>query len=178
MTTRIAFLRAVNLGKRKVQMTRLIEVFRAQHYQNVWTHINSGNVVFDAAGARTAIESAVESACQAEFGFECTTFIRTAAELAKIVDNCPFPIEAGDTHFVTFLKNTPNAEGATALQALSNDFDTLIVSGRDVHWRMRGKSTDSKLTKRNWEKILGTNSSTSRNMNMLEKLSAKIESHR
>ncbi len=40
---------------------------------------------------------------------------------------------------------------------------------------MHGKSSDSKLTKRNWEKILGINSSTSRNTTMLTKLVAKID---
>jgi hypothetical protein len=57
---------------------------------------------------------------------------------------------------------------------LSNNFDTLVVRGRDVHWRMRGKSTDSKLKKKDWENIVGANHSTSRNMNMLRKLAAKI----
>jgi hypothetical protein len=40
---------------------------------------------------------------------------------------------------------------------------------------MHGKSTDSTLVKRDWEQILGKNSSTSRNMTMLTKLIDKIE---
>jgi len=43
-----------------------------------------------------------------------------------------------------------------------------------VHWLMHGKSTDSKLVKRQWERILGVNSSTSRNRTMLAKLIAKV----
>ena len=58
---------------------------------------------------------------------------------------------------------------------LSNDFDTLVVHGADVHWRMRGKSTDSRLVNRDWEGILGPLSSTSRNITILTKLSAKID---
>ena len=59
------------------------------------------------------------------------------------------------------------------MEALSNDFDTLVVTGADVHWRMHGKSSDSPLGRRDWEKVLGPLSSTSRNVNMLTKLSAR-----
>ena len=61
----------------------------------------------------------------------------------------PFRLAPGDTHFVTFLK-TVGLDAATkrALEDLSNDFDTLVVQGADVHWRMRGKSTDTLVPKR------------------------------
>ncbi len=80
----------------------------------------------------------------------------------------------GDTYFLTFLKVSPKAAQRRALEELTNDFDTLVVKGRDVHWRMHGKSTDTKLKTREWERIIGRNQSTSRNMTMLRKLEAKI----
>ena len=49
---RVAFLRAVNLGRRRVAMARLAEVVRELGYDDVWTHINSGNVVFEGTGSR------------------------------------------------------------------------------------------------------------------------------
>lgn len=76
---------------------------------------------------------------------------------------------------MTFLKRAPAASDAKRLEELSNDFDTLIVQGADVHWRMRGKSSDSRLAKRDWEKILGPLSSTSRNVTMLTKLNTKMD---
>ena len=173
MTTRVGFLRAVNVGKRTVQMAKLVEVCEGLGYDNVWTFINSGNVVFDASGSRTAIEASMEKAFEAEFGFECTTFVRTAAELRAALKVDPFSLAAGDTYFITFLKTAPSAAVAKALREASNDFDTLEVHGRDVHWRMRGKSTDTKIKPATW-KLLGPNGSTSRNVNMLTKLSAKL----
>lgn len=175
VTVRIAFLRAVNVGPRRVPMSRLLAVCRDLGYADAWTHVNSGNVVFDTTGARASVEKAMEKALEEEFGFECTTFVRTATELAKVLDARPFPVAAGDTHFVTFLKKAPAASAAKQLEELSNDFDTLVVHGADVHWRMRGKSTDSRLVKRDWERILGPLSSTSRNITMLTKLNAKID---
>ncbi len=148
MTTRIAFLRAVNLGKRRVPMARLVEVCEGLGYDDVWTHANSGNAVFDATGSRPTIERAMEGALESAMGFEVTTFVRTAAELKKAVNRDPFKLVSGDTYFITFLKEPPSAATRKALEAASNDFDTLVVDGRDVHWRMHGKSTDTTLETR------------------------------
>jgi uncharacterized protein (DUF1697 family) len=174
MTARVAFLRAVNLGKRQVRNRRLVELFEALGYQRVWTHGSSGNVVFDAAGRRADLEDAITAAIEGDVGFEVTTFVRTAAELRRLMGARPFELGAGDTYFVTFLKETPSASTARALEALSNEFDTLVVSGRDVHWRMRGKSTDTRVPKKAWEAVVGVNASTSRNTNMLGRLVAKL----
>ena len=175
MSTRIAFLRAVNLGTRRVRNARLVEVFEELGYRDAWTYINSGNVVFAASGSRAALEEAIGAAIERDVGFEVTTFVRSAGELRDVVTRKPFEPGSGDTHFVTFLADRPTPSQRNDLESLSNDFDTLVVEGREVHWLMRGKSTDSKLVKRQWEQILGKNSSTSRNMTMLSKLIDKVE---
>jgi uncharacterized protein (DUF1697 family) len=163
------------VGGRRVPMNRLVAVCTSLGYADVWSYINSGNVVFDTTGGRASIEAAMQQALEDEFGFECTTFVRTATEVRNVVDARPFTLAAGDTHFVTFLKKAPSTGDASGLEALSNDFDTLVVQGAEVHWRMRGRSTDSHLSRRDWEKVLGPLSSTSRNMTMLTKLAAKLD---
>ena len=75
--------------------------------------------------------------------------------MRNVVDTRPFTLTEGDTHFVTFLKKAPSTGDASRLQDLSNDFDTLVVHGAEVHWRMHGRSTDSHLSRRDWEKVLG-----------------------
>ncbi|HEU5483968.1 MAG TPA: DUF1697 domain-containing protein [Microlunatus sp.] len=175
MVTRIAFLRAVNLGARTVRNARLVELFAELGYSDVWTYINSGNVVFSAVGARDALQRQIGSAVERDVGFEVTTFVRTVDELRKLLDQRPFELQPGDTYFMTFLAGRPTPAQRRDLEELSNDIDTLVVHGRDVHWRMHGKSTDSMLAKRHWEQILGRNSSTSRNTTMLTKLLQKIE---
>ena len=167
MTTRIAFLRAVNVGKRTVRMARLVELFGELGYGDAWTFINSGNVVFDATGRRTDLERTIADRLEDEYGFECTTFVRTAAELRTTL--------AVDTYFVTFLSRTASGATASALEELSNDMDTLVVRGSEVHWRMHGTSMETTLPKKVWERLVGVNASTSRNITMLRKLAAKIE---
>lgn len=173
MTTQIAFLRAVNLGKRTVKMGKLVEILEGLGYEEPWTYINSGNAVFETPGKRADLESAIASVLEADLGFEVTTFVRTAAELDRILAARPFEVGDADTYFVTFLKDTPSKATAKELESYSNDFDTLVVRGRDVHWRMHGKSTDTTLKKKQW-KIVGELASTSRNITMLRKLAAKI----
>jgi uncharacterized protein (DUF1697 family) len=174
MTTRIGFLRAVNVGRRTVKMARLAELVEGLGFRDVWTYINSGNVVFDGTGARAAIEQAIEQALEADLGFEVTTFVRSAAELRTALAVDPFTMTVGDTYFITFLKSAPPAAVARQLEAASNDFDTLVVEGRDVHWHMRGKSTDTTVKKKTWN-LVGELGSTSRNTTMLRKLVAKID---
>jgi uncharacterized protein (DUF1697 family) len=176
MSVRVGFLRAVNLGgHRRVPMTRLVTVCESLGYADVWSYVNSGNVVFDTTGARASVEAAMQEALENEFGFECTTFVRTAKQLRNVLDARPFPLAAGDTYFVTFLKKPLSIGDARRLEGVSNDFDTLVVHGAEVHWRMRGRSTDSHLSRRDWEKVLGPLSSTSRNVTMLTKLVAKLD---
>ena len=122
-------------------------------HDNVWTLANSGNVVFDAAGSRAAIERKVGEALEAEFGFEVTTFVRSVRELRTTIAQRPFVVGSGDTYFVTFLAKPATAKQGQALEAMSDDFDTLVVRGRDVHWLMHGKSTDTHITSRRWESV-------------------------
>ena len=175
MTVRVAFLRAVNLGKRRVPMARLAEIVEGLGGDGVWTYINSGNVVFEAAGSRGDLERSLESELEKAFGFEVTTFVRTAAELRATIALHPFEVEPDDTYFLTMLKSALTPTQARGLEGLSNDFDTLVVKGRDVHWRMHGKSIDTRLPTSAWEKHVGRQRSTSRNMTMLRKLVAKID---
>jgi uncharacterized protein (DUF1697 family) len=174
VTTRVAFLRAVNVGKRKVVNARLVELFGELGYTDVWTYINSGNVVFDAPGSRAALETTIGAAIEDDVGFEVTTFVRTARELRTIRDERPFEVGPGDTHFVTFLKDRLAPAAVDELEALSNDFDTLVVRGGHVHWRMHGRSTETKVPPRDWARVAGKLRTTSRNMTMLRKLVDKI----
>jgi uncharacterized protein (DUF1697 family) len=171
----VAFLRAVNLGTRTVKMVRVVEVMRGLGYDDAWTYIASGNVVFESTAKRAELESELRAAYEAELGFEVTTFVRTVKELRTALALEPFPVAAGDTYLLTFLLAPPSAKQRAALEALGNDYDTLVVKGRDVHWRMRGLSSATTIPTRAWEQVIGRHTSTSRNTTMLRKLVAKVD---
>lgn len=155
-------------------MAVLASTCRDLGYSGVRTYANSGNVVFDATGRRSAIEEQVETALERALGFEATTFVRTATQLRQILAAEPFELATGDTYFVMFLKRASTPEQIQALEAASNDFDTLRVLGDDIHWRMHGKSTDTTLSAKVWNGF-GPHAMTSRNVTMLRKLAALVE---
>lgn len=51
MTTYVAFLRAVNVGKRRVAMAQLRDEVTALDLDDVVTYVNSGNVAFTTSGS-------------------------------------------------------------------------------------------------------------------------------
>jgi uncharacterized protein (DUF1697 family) len=90
--TWIAFLRAVNVGGRKVEMARLRDLLGAgPGLERVRTYIASGNVFFDSdttsdsnpggAEARAALTATIERRLREEFGFEVPTLLRTLDEV-------------------------------------------------------------------------------------------------
>jgi uncharacterized protein (DUF1697 family) len=176
--TNVAFLRAVNVGSRRARSAQIMAAVQDLGYKRVWTYVNSGNVVFEARTPQAELECRLEDAFEAALGFEATTFVRRAAELKRTVAAEPFIVAGDDTHFITFLKDKPTADQRLALEGLSNDFDTLMVVGRDVHWLMHGRSIASTLKARDWDRIVGRHRSTSRNVRMLRKLIEKLDQKR
>jgi uncharacterized protein (DUF1697 family) len=168
----VAFLRAVNVGKRQVKMAQLREVVEGLGYDGVRTHIASGNVAFDATGKGPALERKLEPALEQAFGFEVPTFVRTWAELEHVLDLSPFDVPAGHTYLVGFLRAKPTAAGAKAVQALAGDADELVLDRREVHWHIAGKSMDTAIKPNQWDKT-GIGPMTTRNITMLRKLVAK-----
>ena len=77
----VAFLRAVNVGGRRVSMDRLRAVFEELGFEAVSTYIASGNVVFEASGRAADLERAIEEKLADALGFEVTTFLRRARDV-------------------------------------------------------------------------------------------------
>lgn len=173
MGQHIAFLRAVNVGKRTTPMAVLKAAVEDLGFDDVWTYINSGNVVFSAGGSRADLEAQLEARFEAEFGFVVETFVRTAAELRAVGAAEPFPMPTGHTHMVTFFRDLATPAQGAALEGLSNGVDLLVVEGREVHWRINGTVMTSELKPKHWAGT-GIGPSTARNINGLRQLIAKL----
>ena len=173
VTNDVAFLRAVDLGRRTVPMARLVESAKASA-AGVWTHANSGNAVFSATGSRATIERAMERALEAAMGFEVTTFVRTVAELRHAVGHGAVP--AGRRRHL--LHHVPQAGAAGGGEAGAGGGVERLRHDRGARPRRAladaGKSTDTRIKGSTW-KTLGEHASTSRNVNLLTKLVAKID---
>src|SRR3954447_14035581 len=92
MTTYVAFLRGVNLGPhRAVSMPRLAELGRELGYADVWTYVNSGNLVLTTDKTAPEVEREVSQALEREYGTSVDVMVRSAAELRATLDANPFP---------------------------------------------------------------------------------------
>ncbi len=171
----VAFLRAVNVGRRRVDMATACRTLEELGHTEVASFVNSGNLLFTATGRTAALEKQLRTALEAEFGFELTTFVRTAKQVRALASDKPFgTIAAGHTHFVLLPLTTLSAAERRAVEALSNDLDEVQVVGRDVHWLIRDKSSNTSLGPRLWSKALPGVPTTARNVTMVERLVKKL----
>jgi uncharacterized protein (DUF1697 family) len=171
----VAFLRAVNVGRRRVAMATARSILEELGFDQVGSYVNSGNLLFSADGRASAHEAAIRSALEDVFGFELTTFVRTARQVKALATEKPFgAIAAGHTHFALLPLTRLTATEKLVVEALSNDHDEVVVRGRDVHWLIRSKSTETTLGPRQWSQALPDNPTTARNTTMLERLVNKL----
>lgn len=171
----LAFLRSINVGGHTVKMEQLRALIAELGFANVATFIASGNVIFDAASDDAgALEAQIERQLRQSLGYEVTTFIRTAAELAAIARYAPFPAADG-AHglYVSFLK-APLADAARRqLLALSSATDEFQAHGREFYWLCHTRLSDSPLFSGTLvAKTVGA-PSTMRNITTVKKLAAK-----
>jgi len=86
----VALLRGVNVGKSKrMSMAHLKTVFESLGYVDVSTYINSGNVLFEAAGAPSAVRSRLEKALHDRFGFAVEVLVMTHKDVKRIARAIP-----------------------------------------------------------------------------------------
>jgi uncharacterized protein (DUF1697 family) len=140
--THIALLRGINLGGRnKVAMADLRRVVSSLGHTDVATYIQSGNVVFTPASRRTpaALATEMEGAIAAELGVSPRVIVRSRDELARVVQDNPYPEEENPraVHAV-FLADEPGPDlagvvaGAQRKAAGKGSRDTATLVGRTL----------------------------------------------
>jgi uncharacterized protein (DUF1697 family) len=152
-TVYIALLRGINIGpRRRVAMGDLRDVFTSLGYEDVQTYVQSGNVVFRSAARPEAARIA------AELGQDIAVLIRSAREMACVVDGNPFlPRGADPSHVhVTFLDGEPEGE----MEAPASGRDEFEIAGREIYVHCPDGYGRTKLTNALFEKRLGLPATT------------------
>jgi uncharacterized protein (DUF1697 family) len=121
-TTHVALLRAVNVGGRGVvKMTDLRDAFAGAGCANVRTFIASGNVVFDARGAKPqGLFTRIRAAARDLLGAEPGICFRTLEEIDEVVAFNPFGKLTADKAlklYVAFLDRAPASAPALPFAA-------------------------------------------------------------
>ena len=160
---RIVLLRGINLAsRRRVGMADLRDLLAGHGYEDVRTHLQSGNIVLRSALAADRLARKLERELEAGLGFEIEVVVRTRAELARVVARNPLGKVATDPsrYLVTFLGAKPPAKLVRELRAADVPPERVVVSGREVYsWHPDGfqSSPLAKLLSKTGVSAAGTN---------------------
>jgi uncharacterized protein (DUF1697 family) len=173
----IAFLRAINVGGgRTVRMQLLRQVFESLGFSSVATFIASGNVIFEATTNDTeTLERKIEKGLREELGYEVPTFIRSAAELAKIANYQPFrrsKLDATVSLNIIFLADTLDHRLKQRVMKLETKMDAFLVHGREIFCLRHRNQTGSPFSTAPLEKAL-SRPFTIRGINTIKKIASK-----
>ena len=165
---KVALLRGINLGRRRVTNARLCELFELAGCEGVSTFQAAGNVLFEDGPSVAVIRATLEGA----LGYDVPVYLRTAGEMARIATAPPFPdvhLQKPESLLVTFF----DGEVPKAVDAASNDVDVLRADGRELYWLAGHGVAKTTLDWRPVEKHL-TDLGTNRNMTTVRALTARL----
>ena len=152
----VALLRGINVGGRnKVAMADLRQAFEDGGYTAVRTYIQSGNVLFESAGARRSLEDDIERLLEERFGTPLVVVVRSLDQLRAVVEGAPDGFgEAPDTFHsdVLFLKAPLTARQALRVVQRRDGVDQ-AWAGRGVVYFARRSALR---TKSKMSSIVGT----------------------
>jgi uncharacterized protein (DUF1697 family) len=172
-----AFLRGINVGKRRAGKEALISCFEDIDLDAVATFRASGNVVFSTGReARSKLTARIERALADALGFEVAVFLRSETELKKISAHDPFDpklVAASKGKLqVAFLEKRPSASATKAVTALSSEDDRLAFGARELFWLPKAGLMESELDQARIDELLGL--ATVRTMGTVQQLAAKF----
>ena len=172
MTTWLALLRGVNLGKyNKVPMSELRSRLSEAGFGNVRTYIQSGNVIVDSDETDPAsVGATIRSVIEREFGVSTPAIMLTRDELAAAVDGNPFSGPDADpkAHRIMVLESAPSQERIDTLDPDRSPGHRFVVEGRII-WLDVPQWSQSKLSNDYFDRRLGL-VSTMRNLSTCEVL--------
>lgn len=172
----IAFLRGINLGKRRLAMSTLVDLFEGMGFHNVQTFIASGNVIFESPVTdHSQLEARIASQLESALKFPVETFIRTEQAVVHAGQSKVFPDqeEAGITVHVGFLHEPLSKPAAKKLEAIRTPHDEFTVKESEIYWLCRILSSQSKVWTLSEVKALRLPSMTMRNLKSVRKLIAQ-----
>ena len=131
-----AMVRGIGPTNPNMRGEKLAEAFASCGFTNVRSFLGSGNVMFESdITDTTELEQLVEAALPRLLGFSRDVFIRSEAELRKIVDTSPFGTlkheNSGKTYLtVTFFKTPPKSLPKLPYKPIDKTFELVAnVSG-------------------------------------------------
>ena len=176
MPRHVVFLRAVNVGGRKLAMAEARKVLEDSGFADVESHIQTGNfLVTSSMRSLAKVEQAVGEVLGEHAGYDIVAIARGPADLTALVeavDDVPVSLEGEQSRYVSFCATAPSAAQAAALEEWDTPGERAHVIGKDVVLEFALPFHTAKLTGPKIEKVLGV-PGTARNMTVVRALAQK-----
>jgi uncharacterized protein (DUF1697 family) len=163
MTAFVALLRAVNVGGTgKLPMGDLKEICESLGFGSVRTYIASGNVVFVSLKSEAAVKAGLEKRLETYAGKSVGVMMRTAAEMAPVLADNPFPDAAPNRTMAVFLDRAPPADTLAAVRGRNDE--QIGLGRREIYIHYGDGMAKSKLV------VPAAKTGTARNINTVAAL--------
>lgn len=163
MAKYIALLRAINVGGTgKLAMADLKAMCVDAGFTSVQTYIASGNVVFESKASPAKVKTEIETRLAAHAGKSVGVIVRTASEMASVLDANPFPKLSRTFTVAIFLDSPPPADALDRAVGVAGE--TMRLGRREIFVHYPSGQGRSKL------RIPAAKTGTARNMNTVAKL--------
>jgi uncharacterized protein (DUF1697 family) len=173
MPVYICLLKGINVGgNKRIKMADLRDLLTSLGIEDPRTYLQSGNVVFKSDERIEVLTPKIETAIEETFGFHSDILIRTADELAQMIEEAPFTSEQltePKKLLYVFLSGTPDAEAVEALHAAHTGPEIVTVKGAHLYIYYPEGMGRSKLNNTLMERYIKV-STTGRNWNTVTKL--------
>jgi uncharacterized protein (DUF1697 family) len=164
VTSYVALLRAVNVGKRQLIMAELKAIAEDLGLGSPRTFIASGNLLFTSSKGEAALRKLLEQRIGEHMGADVPVMLRTAEEMAQVAAVNPFPDQPANKVYAIFLNEPP--PGDTICEAKNVAGEKIALGRREIYVAYPAGMGTSKL------KIPAAGPGTARNMNTVAKLAA------
>ncbi|MCB1056114.1 MAG: DUF1697 domain-containing protein [Acidobacteria bacterium] len=171
-----AFLRGMNLGRRRITNDELCGHVEALGFSEVGAFLASGNVVFDAESEDgAAVARHLATGLETALAYPVPTFVRSAEEVVAIAGRQPFtPDQRARSEGklqVALLTTEPSKSAASTALDLATFDDQLALVGSELYWLPKAGVSTSNLDFKALETALGL--TTVRTHRTLQRLAVK-----
>jgi len=156
-----AFLRGMNLGRRRIENAELRRHVEALGFAGVATFRASGNVVLEAPDGEPVADVArrLEAGLAAALAYEVPVFARGEERMRAIAAHAPFAAEelaaSKGKPQVVLLSEAPSAAARRAALALAPPGDRFAFDGAELHWLPSAGLADTELDLKALARALG-----------------------
>jgi uncharacterized protein (DUF1697 family) len=171
-----AFLRAINVGGRRIAGAALCAPFEQMGFDAVQSFRASGNVIFDGGREpREKLAARIEQGLADSLGYEVVVFLRTAAEMLALAERQPFPADvvqrSNGKLQVALLLDKPAKRVQADVMMRATDADRLAFGVRELYWLPSGGMADSELDMKTIDRLVGP--MTMRTQGTIEQVAAR-----